>query len=227
MSSSPSSPSINKASPSMEELISGAESLGITLNETAVERFARYLSELMKWGAKMNLTGPVREAEIISRHFLDSLTLLPCLRALKSKKILDIGSGAGFPGLPLKIAEPALDITLMDSREKRVFFLRHIIRSLGLSEGISAIKARAEALPEGYASGFDCVTARAFAPLAKLLPICMPYLREHGFIIAMKGPAGQEELQGVSVSGLSSPRFERVSLPQSNREALLLIFEKI
>ncbi|MFQ5354604.1 MAG: 16S rRNA (guanine(527)-N(7))-methyltransferase RsmG, partial [Thermodesulfobacteriota bacterium] len=128
----------------MDELISGAGALGTALDDGAVERFKCYLFELKRWGEKMNLTGPVTDEEIVSRHFVDSLTLLPCLRALKSKKILDIGSGAGFPGLPLKIAAPSLDITLLDSREKRVFFLRHMIRALGLSEGISVLKSRAE-----------------------------------------------------------------------------------
>lgn len=220
-------PSARKNQHYIIALQDGAEALGISLNDTAVEAFVLYLSELKRWGSKMNLTGPVTDEEIISRHFLDSLTLLPTLRALKCKKILDIGSGAGFPGMPLKIAEPSLEITLLDSREKRVFFLRHIIRSLGFSEGITAIKGRAESPPEGLASAFTCVTARAFAPLDVLLPLSLPYLSNNGYIIAMKGPAGTEELKEVSIKGLSAPRLETVTTPGSARKALLMIFHKI
>jgi len=209
-----------------EELREGAGALGITLNEPAVKKFMLYLAELRKWGAKMNLTARADEHEVISRHFLDSLTLLPTLQALRCEKILDMGSGAGFPGLPLKIAAPELDITLMDAREKRVFFLRHLIRSLGLSERISAIKGRAEIIPPGFAGAFDCVTARAFAPLSSLVPLAMPYLMEGGFIIAMKGPTAPGELKGLDIKGLGEPRIVKASLRGSKRETLLVIFKK-
>ncbi len=210
----------------IRQLRDGAAELGLSLDSTAIERFLTYLSELTKWGAKINLTGPASTGEIISRHFLDSLTLLPTLRDLKISKLLDIGSGAGFPGLPLKIAEPSLEVTLLDSREKRVFFLRHIIRTLGFTTGISALKARAEVVPEGYESSFECVTARAFAPLGEFLPIAQPYLLSGGFVIAMKGPGGREELKESETTGLSAPHIEEVSLSSENRKALLMIFEK-
>jgi len=209
-----------------KELIEGAHALGIALDGPAIKKFMLYLSELKKWGSKMNLTGRADEHEIISRHFLDSLTLLPTLRALKCEKILDMGSGAGFPGLVLKIAAPELEITLMDSREKRVFFLRHIIRSLGLSEGISAIKSRAEDVPTGYASNFDCVTSRAFSHLSSFLPLALPYLHEYGYIIAMKGPTAKEELKGLDMSGFCEPDLVQASLPGSKRETLLMIFKR-
>ncbi len=210
----------------VRELREGASTLGVTLDAPAIGQFMLYLAELKRWGNKMNLTASAADSEIISRHFLDSLTLLPTLRALKRKKILDMGSGAGFPGLPLKIAAPDLEITLMDSREKRVFFLRHLIRSLGFTTGISAIKSRAEAIPPGYASTFDCVTSRAFAPLSSFLPLAMPYLIDGGFIIAMKGPTGPEELKDLDISGLGASRIVRVPLPRGERETLLMIFEK-
>jgi len=211
----------------ISQLSKGAESLGISLDNRAIELFTIYLDELTKWGKKMNLTGPATEKELVSRHFLDSLTLLPTLRALKVSSLLDIGSGAGFPGLPLKIAEPSLEVTLMDSREKRVFFLRHIIRTLGFSTGISAIKARAEVIPTRFKSNFECVTARAFASLGQFIPIALPYLKSGGFIIAMKGPSGPDELKDLETTGISAPRIETISLLGEDREALLMIFEKI
>ncbi len=205
----------------------GAEGLGIPLDEKAVENFLCYLGELKRWGAKMNLTGPAGEEQIISRHFLDSLTLLPTLQALKCKKILDIGSGAGFPGIPLKIADPALEIVLMDSREKRVFFLKHIIRTLGISTGITAIKGRAESPQQAFISAFECVTARAFAPLSLLLPLSLPYLSDNAYIIAMKGPGGAEELREVSLKGLTPPRIVPTSTPGQAHENVLMIFKKV
>ncbi len=204
----------------------GASALGVDLSASAIDSFMLYLAELKRWGAKMNLTARADEKEIISRHFLDSLTLLPTLRDLGCKKILDMGSGAGFPGLPLKIAAPELDITLMDAREKRVFFLRHLIRSLGLSAGISAIKGRAEVVPPGLAAAFECLTSRAFSHLNTFLPFSMPYLMEKGFIIAMKGPNGPEELKGLEIDGLEGPRIVRTHIPGGDRETLLMIFEK-
>jgi len=210
----------------VKELKDGAAMLGITLDAPAVKKFMLYLNELKRWGKKMNLTASATDREIISRHFLDSLVLLPTLRTLKLKKILDMGSGAGFPGIPLKIADPALDITLLDSREKRVFFLRHIIRALGLSTGIRAIKGRAEALLPHLAGAFDCVTSRAFAPLDSFIPLALPYLCEGGLIIAMKGPAGPDELKGLDIKGIGEPRIVRVPIPASDRETLLIIFQK-
>jgi len=209
-----------------EILGNGASALGAELSASAIDSFMLYLAELKRWGAKMNLTARADEKEIISRHFLDSLTLLPTIGGLGCKKILDMGSGAGFPGLPLKISAPELDIILMDAREKRVFFLRHLIRSLGLSEGISAIKGRAEVIPQGLAASFDCVTSRAFSRLSVFLPIAMPYLVEGGHIIAMKGPNGPEELKGLDTEGLEEPRIVRTHLPGSERETLLMIFER-
>jgi len=208
-----------------EDLRQGASLLGVELSGSVIDKFMLYLAELKRWGAKMNLTARADETEIISRHFLDSLTLLPTLRGLGCKKILDMGSGAGFPGLPLKIAAPELDITLMDAREKRVFFLRHLIRSLGLSTGISAIKGRAEVIPQGLAAAFDCVTSRAFSHLSAFLPLAMPYLMEKGFIIAMKGPKGPEELKGLDTAGLEGPRIVRTHIPGSDRETLLMTFK--
>jgi len=210
-----------------EELREGAFSLGIPLDESAISKFMLYLGELKRWGKKMNLTASATDREIISRHFLDSLVLLPTLRALRLKKILDMGSGAGFPGIPLKIADPALDITLLDSREKRVFFLRHIIRSLDFFTGIGAIKGRAEAILPELAASFDCVTSRAFAPLDSFIPLALPYLTEGGLIIAMKGPAGTEELKGLEIKGIGKARIMRTSIPGSERETFLMIFKKI
>ncbi len=208
------------------ELREGALTLGVKLDGPAIKRFMAYLQELMRWGTKVNLTGPATEEDIIRRHFLDSLSLLPILSELKCRKVLDMGSGAGFPGLALKIADPTLDIILLDSREKRVFFLRHVLRALGLGEGISAIHSRAEALSPDLANAFDCVTSRAFSALSAFLPLATPYARQGGFIIAMKGPRGLEEAEGLEPEGLEGPRIERMALPFDEREGFFIIFKK-
>ncbi len=210
------------------ELREGAIELGLSLDERALERFSRYLAEILRWGAKINLTGPATGQDITRRHFLDSLSLLPLLLELRCRKVLDLGSGAGFPGLALKIAAPNLEVTLLDSREKRVFFLRHVIRTLGLGEGIRVVRCRAEDTPDDLASAFDCVTARAFAPLPRLLPLAAPYARGGGVIIAMKGPAGLEETEGLDLEplGLEGPRVQRISLPFEGRQGIFIIFKK-
>jgi len=209
-----------------EVLVEGASRLGVSLDRDALEGFMVYLTELRRWGAKMNLTGRVTDRGVVTRHFLDSLSLLPVIRSLGCGKILDMGSGAGFPGLVLKIAEPSLEVTLLDSREKRVFFLRHVIRALGLHGGIEAVHGRAEAVPEGPVEAFDCVTSRAFAPLSRFLPLALPYVRAGGHVIAMKGPGGLEEAGGLTFKGLGGPDIRRVDLPFDGREGVFIIYKR-
>lgn len=208
-------------------LKNGAFELGITLSEVNLGLFITYLKELQAWNRKINLTSIESDREIVIRHFLDSLTPLPFVK--DSKRLLDIGSGAGFPGIPLKIAAPQLEVTLLDSVEKKVHFMRHIIRTLGL-KGIEATYGRAEdpKIIERYGSLFDCVISRAFAELGKLLELSLPFVAKGGSIIAIKGPAFDRELEEArGVRGVEGPEIHEIKVPFEDRKNVLVIFRKV
>jgi 16S rRNA (guanine527-N7)-methyltransferase len=209
-------------------LIEGARIFGIHLDEGTAEAFDLFLRELLKWNQKINLTAIRSEAGIITKHFLDSLSLHPYLP--KSSSLLDIGSGPGFPGIPLKMVEPALEVTLIDSVRKKVDFQRHILRKLGL-KGINAIHGRVQEseILQRMEGRFDCVVSRAFSDLSTFLILSYPFLKKRGIALAMKG-----ELKGEEA--VNSREGERVpyrmketltfTLPFTSLKRTILLFEK-
>jgi len=208
-------------------LKTGSAELGITIGDEQAALFLKYLSELKEWNKKINLTAITDDRDIVIRHFLDSLALIPFLA--NQKALLDIGSGAGFPGIPLKIMLPDLKVTLMDSVNKKVFFMRHIIRTLGLKH-IEAIHARAEdkAFIKKIGSSFDVVTSRAFAELSKFLEIAAPYTKKGGLLLAMKGPKGVEEVKALwQLNNAEYVEAKEVRLPFSEMTTTILSFKKL
>jgi len=157
----------------------------------AAERFATLLNELVHWNQRVNLTAITDPAEMITGHLLDSLAARPLLQG---QQILDVGTGAGFPGLPLAIVEPERSFVLVDSNNKKIMFVQHVARLLNLSN-VSAVKARTE----DYAPGnrFDTVIARAVAALPRLLEIAGHHVREDGVFVALKGRFPAEELEQI------------------------------
>ena len=182
----------------MEVLNEGAARLGIDLDGEQVERFRSYYDELISWNEKVNLTAVAGWEEVQERHFLDSLAVgsaLPATVLDGSDRLLDVGSGAGFPGLPLKIAFPRIDVTLLESTAKKTAFLRHVVDTLGL-EGIDVVTGRAEEeahRPE-LRERFGSVVSRAVARLNVLAELCLPFCVVGGVMIAQKGPKVEEEL---------------------------------
>lgn len=203
----------------------GAKALSIDIGEDQVRAFLLYLKELKRWGQRINLTSVKDDREIVIRHFLDALTPLEFLK--EGWKILDMGSGAGFPGIPLKIVLPTLSVTLVDSSRKKVAFERHIIRRLGL-KGIEALHIRGEDLPslEGMMEGFDAVLSRAFSHLREFLLLSLPLLKVGGLIIAMKGRKGARELRGLDLEGVELVDTREKHLPFSCRRTILFVFRK-
>ena len=169
-----------------EMLIEGAAGLGVALDDAMVDKLFAYKDFLREYNKKVNLTSIVEDEEIIIKHFLDSLTLLPDIGG--GGKAIDVGTGAGFPGLVLKIARDDLDLVLLDSLNKRIKFLQELVGILGL-EGVGCVHGRAEEMsrrPE-YRENFDFVVARAVANLSKLAGYCLPFAKVGGVFIAMKG----------------------------------------
>ena len=209
-------------------LISGAKAFGIHLNEKDVEAFDLYLRELLKWNQKINLTAVRSEKGIILKHFLDSLSLYPHLS--KPSSLMDIGSGAGFPGIPLKMVEPSLEVTLIDSVRKKVDFQKHIIRTLGL-KGIEAIHGRVQEkeVLQSMGGRFEVVISRAFSDLQTLLILSFPFLKKGGIVLAMKGEMDHEEIRSLSkIKGTRYRLQKTVSLllPRSSSKRSILLFEK-
>ncbi|ERM91609.1 16S rRNA methyltransferase [Caldanaerobacter subterraneus subsp. yonseiensis KB-1] len=181
---------------SIEMLVQGASSLGITLEMFHVEHFQKFYSLLFKWNQKMNLTAITEEEEVVIKHFLDSLSVIKSGKIKGGEKVIDIGTGAGFPGIPLKIVFPEIRLTLLEASKKKVNFLNFLSQVL-LFEGIEVIHGRAEELGkvERFREKFDIATARAVAPLNILLEYAVPFVRVGGHFIAMKGRDIEEVYQ--------------------------------
>ncbi|MCG7386335.1 16S rRNA (guanine(527)-N(7))-methyltransferase RsmG [Paenibacillus sp. ACRRY] len=174
---------------------------GLELDEHQLEQFELYFQELVSWNEKMNLTGITEREQVYTKHFYDSVSLAFYTDMTKVEKLADIGSGAGFPGIPLKICFPHIQLTIIDSLNKRIGFLQHVVDTLGLT-GVELIHGRAEELgrKEGYRDSYDLVTARAVAKLAVLNEFCLPFVRKGGMFAAMKGGDPREEMKEAEFS---------------------------
>lgn len=177
-----------------------AAALGINLDAQALERFAKYAEILARRNEEMNLVADASREIVETRHFLDSLALAAALRGqgFDSPRLIDVGSGAGFPGLPTAIAMPTAKVTLLDSLGKRCTFLSETVRELGL-ENVTVINARAEEAAKGELRGsFDAAASRAVAKLPMLCELTMPFLRKGGALYAMKSRHASEELAAAA-----------------------------
>lgn len=216
-----------------ELLQRGMHLLGIDHNNLLAESLCLYMDELQKWNSKMNLVAKAPPEVILENHFLDSLALLRLFPSdVVNDSFMDIGTGAGFPGLVIKIALPGLPVTLVEPREKRGSFLRHIIRTLHLdSVQLLPIRLEVQNDKENMMQGsYSLVTSRAVADTASFLTIAAPYCRPGGKIVCMKGPQGSKEaLQQMQEPARTDIRMKETfhyRLPFSGAERCLLVFEK-
>ncbi len=208
----------------------GLQQLGLAQDERILRQFLRYRQELLDWNTRINLTAITDPTEVLLKHFLDSLSLLRVYDK-PAAHLLDIGSGAGFPGLPLKIARPDWHVTLIEATGKKTLFLRHIVETLGLS-GIEIIHARAEELARKleYRAAFSIVTARAVSSLPTLLEYCAPYTCVGGCIILpKKGELAEELASGKHAAAHVGVKFSAdlpVDLPGLTDGRRLLVWEQ-
>ena len=176
-----------------------ANEAGLELTELQYEQFIKYMRLLQEWNEKINLTAITDDEEVIKKHFID------CIKAFKSdaiknaKTIIDVGTGAGFPGLPIAIMNPNVKVTLLDSLNKRINYLNTVVRELGL-KNVTTIHSRAEdgARKPELREKFDVATSRAVANMAVLSEYCMPYVKKDGYFVALKGPSVDEELKNAT-----------------------------
>lgn len=209
-------------------LIEGASEFGVSIDEAQVEAFFLYKDMILEWNQKINLTAIEDERQMIIKHFIDSVSIMPFLK--ETATLVDVGTGAGFPGIPLKIAEPRLDILLMDSLGKRVSFLDEVISSLNLM-GIKALHSRAEdgGRNPKLRESFDVACARAVAALPVLLEYCLPLVKVGGVFIAMKGSDSSEAEQAKKALDELGGRIEEVkefTLPFSDIRRNVIVIRK-
>jgi 16S rRNA (guanine527-N7)-methyltransferase len=208
-------------------LLKGAEQIGITLTSQVVESYLFYIDELKKWNKRINLTSLTTDRDIAVKHFLDSLTVAPFLPW--ARRVLDIGTGAGFPGLPLKIFAPSIELNLLESSQKKCTFLRYIVRGLKL-EGVEVVQGRAEdkKMIEKYGGGFDLVLSRALADLLTSLQLALPYTKGGGRIVGMRGKLGEQERDETDWQSLGLQLIEqrRLTLPFVQETRVLLLFQR-
>jgi 16S rRNA (guanine527-N7)-methyltransferase len=221
-----------------ELIIKGAAAFGVDLNVSHARRFAIHAAELVRWNQKINITAITDPLEIAVKHFLDSL---PAVRFIPpDAALLDIGSGGGFPGLPLKVLMPSISVTLIDASRKKVNFLKHVIRTLKLAD-TEALHIRAEDLADDpfYRSRFDVITSRAVLSTQLFCQLAWPLLAAKGVMIALKGRVLKTELQSLrgcgfgdgdaapAIGGQLSATVEAYRLPLLNSNRSMVIIRKM
>lgn len=209
--------------------IDEVKKLNVDLTEKMLEQLNRYYELLVEWNSKINLTAITEKHEVYLKHFYDSLTLIKEVDLKKEGSLCDIGTGAGFPGVVLKIVFPNLQVTLVDALNKRVLFLRKVIEDLHLKD-ICAIHDRMEDYAKINREMFDIVTARAVAPLKELVEYASPSLKVGGKLVFMKGDLQEEELQNIekveTILKLGKMKIQTFLLPIENSKRTLVSFTK-
>ena len=204
--------------------------LNIEISEKQLNQFYNYMNILIEWNKVMNLTNITEPEEIIQKHFVDSLTVLKSIK--ENDSIIDVGTGAGFPGIPIKIAFPETRITLLDSLNKRIKFLEEVINKLEL-KNIETIHGRAEEVAHNkkYREKYDIAIARAVAPLNVLSEYLLPFVKIGGYAICMKGAKGKEEAEevknAIKILGGEITNSREFNLPNTEMARVIIEIEKI
>lgn len=213
----------------IETFIEALKEKGIILTARQLEQFDIYYHMLVEWNEKMNLTNIVEKEEVYLKHFYDSLTLA-FYHPLTNETLCDIGAGAGFPSIPLKIVFPNLQVTIVDSLNKRITFLNALFEALNL-DGVEAVSARAEEYCKDHREAYDIVTARAVARFEILDELCLPLVKPGGYFIALKGASGKEEYDvaksGISKLGGKLKNYHAFTLPNQGDNRMNFYIEKV
>lgn len=213
-----------------ELLKAEAETLEIDLDETALDRFDTYARLLLEWNEKINLTAITEPVEVLYKHFLDSIFLLTCTDFAQGDSLIDVGTGAGFPGLPLLIARPDLKVTLMDGTFKRLNVIQNILSELGLQAEVVQARAEEAGRNKAFREQFDFATARGVSNLRDLSELCLPFVKLGGLFLAMKGPDVDKELKegesAVETLGGCVLSLIEYSLPRDMGDRSVLLIGK-
>ncbi len=208
-----------------EVVARGAGAMGVTLDGGQLETMAFHAAELIKWNAKFNITAITDPYEVAVKHFVDALALVSWIP--RGSRVIDVGSGGGFPGLPLKICRPDVQVVMVDASRKKVSFLNHVVRMSGMT-GVKAIHSRVETLGKdmAFSGRFDVAVSRAFTALDRFVTLAVPLLSDQGVVIAMKGNLSDEEMNGVEQSRFTV-EIRRYVLPFGDHQRSLVRVERI
>jgi len=207
-----------------------SKQINIELTDKQIDKFEKYQDLLLDWNEKINLTAITEEDDVIVKHFIDSLTILKYFK--NNDKIIDVGTGAGFPGIPLKIVDESLKVTLLDSLNKRINYLNDVIEKLSFNN-IETIHGRAEELSRNskYREQYDVVTARAVANLKTLSEYCIPFVKVDGYFVCMKGSNIEEEMsvakEHIELLGGKIEKIEEFVLPNTDMKRNVIIIKKV
>ena len=212
----------------MDILKKYASEINVPLDDNALEQFSVYMQQVLDWNEKINLTSITEREEFITKHFCDSLSVFSAVDIKKGAKVIDIGTGAGFPGLPMKIARPDIKLTLLDSLNKRIKFLSEVVLSSDLlcSETIHGRAEDYSKLNE-YRERYDIAVSRAVANLAALTEYCLPFVKVGGYFISMKGPEYKDELEqsknAIDILGGAVEDVVSLTLPDGSTRNIIKI----
>ena len=206
--------------------------VGLEFTELQYEQFIKYMRLLQEWNEKINLTAITEDEEVIKKHFIDCIKSFKSEPIRKAKAIIDVGTGAGFPGLPIAIMNQNVKVTLLDSLNKRINFLNLVVKELGL-KNVTTIHSRAEdgARKPELREKFDVATSRAVANMAVLSEFCMPYVKKGGYFVALKGPAIDEELENgkkaIKILGGELKEIIEISIEETDLKHNIVEIKKI
>ncbi len=215
-----------------ELLRKGLIDFKIDVDDNMLDRFEKYREVLVEYNKYMNLTGITEQRDVYIKHFLDSVAIFKNGYIMDDISIIDVGTGAGFPGIPYKICNPNIKLTLLDSLKKRINFLKEVGSSIGF-EDIEYIHGRAEDFGQNlnYREKYDIATARAVASLPVLLELCVPYIKVGGFFICLKGPNVENEIEesknAMKILGVKLVEKIDVQLPDEELKHNILVFKKL
>ena len=213
-----------------EELLKKSKMINVELDEKQINQFYNYMKMIQEWNEKINLTAILEPKEIILKHFIDSMSILKNIK--ENDKIVDIGTGAGFPGIPIKISKSDTEIVLLDSLNKRIKFLDEVIKFLEL-KNIKTIHSRAEDFGSNslYREKFDVAVSRAVAPMNILLEYLIPTVKVGGICICMKGPETEDEIEqskrALEILGGKIEKIEKIDLVNSGNKRTIIVVRKI
>lgn len=212
------------------DLTAKAKQIGVKVTPKQAESFQKYYELLIEWNEKINLTAITDPAEVVEKHFVDCLTLLTNCKIKPGAKVIDVGTGAGFPGIPLKIMRPDIELTLLDGLNKRLKFLGEVCLALDIEAERVHKRAEEAGLDHKMREGFDIATARAVAPLNVLAEYCLPLVKMKGFFLAMKGPGAEEELtqaeNALDILGGTDVELVPITLSEAGERNIISVQKK-